>query len=211
MSPFFQKVPAYGGLFQAPPYADRLVSDGVTDRLSMPSSATTGFRGARPTFGAVQGLSAKDALMTWRRSVGQIPGVAFLPQSAVSRGVQDAPEAAWDLVWVPVSAMRQARSLAYDAGLEAGFQANVAETGYFSPSGSWLLVTFGRGGPAEFTPASLASMRAGEAKVQALSQAVPTAYGRDEVELTVGSIGYRGDAITAVVLAVIGATVALKG
>lgn len=211
MSPFFQRVPEYGRLFQARPYGDALRADGVTDAAFFPSSGGTGFRGGRPTFGAVERSGPKDVLMAWRRTVAQVPGVAFLPQSAVSRGVQGSPEAAWDWIWVPSTSMRQVRSIAYDAGFSNGFQSNVAETGYYSPSGSWVLVTFGRGGPAEFSAESQEAMRKGEAMVQALVKATPTAYGRDDIELTVGSLGYRGDSVTAVVLAVIGATVALKG
>lgn len=53
MSPFFQRLPDdYGRLTQTRPYGDVLRADGVTDAAFFPSSATTGFRGGRATFGA---------------------------------------------------------------------------------------------------------------------------------------------------------------
>ena len=186
------------------------LQDALTDVVIAPKSASTGYRGARASFGAdFSGL--ESVLVTWRRGAVLVPDVRFLPQSSVSRGLQRAPDpdAAWDWVYVPTRSLRAVRDFAYTVGLDRGFQANLAETGYRDANGAWCLVTWGRGGPAVWSAANHAKIRAGEQQIQA--QTPPSSYGAEDIELQAGGLSYRGDAWTALALAIIGATVALRG
>jgi hypothetical protein len=221
MSPFFQRVPAFGGLFPARPYGEALRADGVTDSAFAPSSATTGFRGARPAFGKTESVdlpSGKDVLVAWRRSVGQIPGLRYDPHTTDSRWIFE--NGASDVIWVPKVALGQAEAIAKLAGASNGFQTTV-DAYWVSPTEARLTVLWSRG-PLdldEFARILASRTRAsGKLREEAnlgtrsyTNKGGRSAYGRDEIELTVGSIGYRGDSVTAIILATIGAAVVLRG
>ena len=209
MSPFDRPSPvSFGGLYPARPYALPLRGGGPGDRLVVPSSGSTGYRGARPTFGGMTGL-AESVLQDWRRKVAAsgVPA-RFLPQSSTSRGAHTAPdaEAAWDCVFVPEGSVSRLRSLAYDVGISRGLTPNFAETGYWTPEGAWTLVTWSLGPDPRFSADSKGRLADGERQVRAdvARGSSPVRYGEDAVEVSMGPVSVRGDVQVAMVMVGVG-------